>query len=154
MEQVCLSIKFPIKYIEYKVKAVKSCQWAIPEKRAKQGVLRTYFSECPPSPPPPHGIFYFSFYPWKFQTKPGSSHRNSTKLCYIPQKFQGQIPRLLEIHHYFFLLICGNSTLFLINPCKFHMLFFQYPLEIPYLNPPHPLLVFFWNSPIQNQTIS
>ena len=37
--------------------------------------------------------------------------------------FKGQNPRPLEIPHHFFLVILGNSTQFLINPGKFHMLF-------------------------------
>ena len=51
----------------------------------------------------------------------------------------------LEFPHYFFLVILGNFTLFLIKPCKFHMLFLWYPWKFHILNP--PCLDFFWNSP-------
>ena len=74
-----------------------------------------------------HQKWYFSFfyllYPWKFQTKQGSTPGYSTKLCQNPQKLQGQKQRPLEIPHYFFLVTLGNSTSLLINPLKFHMLF-------------------------------
>ena len=71
----------------------------------------------------PLEFFIFLLYPWKFQTKQSSAHGYSTKLCQIPWKFQGQKQKPLEIPHYFFLVTLGNSTLFLINPWKFHMLF-------------------------------
>ena len=38
-----------------------------------------------------------------------------------------------------------NSTSFLINPWKFHMLFLWYPWKFHFLNP--TCLFFFWNSP-------
>ena len=40
-------------------------------------------------------------------------------------------PRPLEIPHYFYVVTVENSTSFLINPWKFHMLS-VIPLEIPY----------------------
>ena len=73
-------------------------QQAIPEKKKNRGKgrLRTYVFEKTP------GIFRFLFYPWKFQTKQGITPRNSTKLCYTPQKFQGLKPtRPIEIQHGF-----------------------------------------------------
>ena len=40
-----------------------------------------------------------------------------------------EILRPLEIPHDFFLIAPGNSPQFLINPWKFHLLFFQYPCK-------------------------
>ena len=66
------------------------------KKNRGKGRLRTYVFEKAP------GIFRFLFYPWKFQTKQGITPRNSTKLCYTPQKFQGLKPtRPMEIQHGF-----------------------------------------------------
>ena len=76
-------------------------------------------------------------------------------------KFQGQKQRPLEIPHNFFLITLGNSTLFLINLWKYHMLFLSYPWKFHMLNTPCPppatppphhhthtlCLDFFWNSP-------
>ena len=87
-----------------------------------------------------------------FQTKQSSTLGYSTKLCKIPWKFQGQKQRLPEIPHYSFLVTLGNSTLFIINPWKFHMLFLWYPWKLHILNivKPHPFLFdFFWNSPLE-----
>ena len=84
--------------------------WAIPEK-SKHGGLRIYVFGNPLE------FFIFLLYPWKFQTKQSSAHGYSTKLCQIPWKFQGQKQRSLEIPHYFFLVILGNSTSFLIMLC-------------------------------------
>ena len=84
------------------------------KKKKLTGGLRTYLILC------------FFLYPWKFQTKQSFSPRNSTKLRYTTQKFKGLKPRPLEILHNFFLIILGNSTLFLIKPWKFYLLFLQY----------------------------
>ena len=46
-----------------------------------------------------------------------------------------------------------NSTLFVINPLKFHLLFFQYLWKFHILSYPLPCLVFFWNSPLCCHTI-
>ena len=93
--------------------------------------------------------FIFLLYPWKFHTKQSSTPGYSTKLCQIPWNFQGQKQIPLEIPHYFFLVTLGNSTSFLINPWKFHMLFLGYHWEFHILNSPPPLgLDFLWNSPI------
>ena len=54
-----------------------------------------------------------------------------TSKCAIPEKIQTGNP--------------WNSTSFLINPWKFHMLFLWYPWKFHFLNP--PCLGFFWNSP-------
>ena len=66
--------------------------------------------------------------------------RNSTKLCYTPQKIYGLKPRPLEIPHDFFLIpwliTPGNSMLFLINPWNVHLLFLQYPQKFHILNSP------------------
>ena len=66
----------------------------------------------------PPVIFHFFTLSLKFQTKQSSSPGNSTKLCQISWKFQGQKPRPLEIPHYFFLVTFANSTSFLINPWR------------------------------------
>ena len=50
----------------------------------------------------------------------------------------------LEISHEFFLVSLGNSTLFLINPWKFCMLFLEYSWKFYFLTlPPHPPCLFF-----------
>ena len=105
----------------------------------------TYFFEKPLE------FFILLLYPWKFQTKQSFTSGNSTKLCYILWKLQAQKPRPKtkrpgEITHCFFLVTPGNSTSFLINPWKFHMLFRWYSWKLHILNP--PCLVFFWNSPL------
>ena len=47
----------------------------------------------------------------------GFTRRNSTKLCYTPQKFQGlKLRPALDILHDFFLITPGYSTLLLISP--------------------------------------
>ena len=60
----------------------------------------------------PPGIFHLFTLPWKFQIKQNSTPGYSTKT-----------PR--------------NSTSFLINPWKFHMLFLWYPWKFHILNPPN-----------------
>ena len=99
--------------------------------------------------------FFFLLYSWKFKTKQSSTPGNSTKLGWMPWKFQGQKPRplalSLEILHYFFLVTLGNATLFLISLWKFHkfhMLFLWDPWKVHIFNPPPVCLFFFWNSPI------
>ena len=52
---------------------------------------------------------------------------------------------VLEIPH-FLLVTLGNSTLFLINLWKFHMLFLWYSWKFHILKP--LCLFFFWNSPL------
>ena len=60
---------------------------------------------------------------------------------------QGPKPRLLFWKfHIFFLVTLGNSTLFLINLWKFHMLFLWYSWKFHILKP--LCLFFFWNSPL------
>ena len=85
----------------------------------------------------PWNFSFFKLYRQKFQTKPSSTPGYSKKLHYIPWKFQDQKQRPLEIPH-FFLVTLGNSTSFLINRLKFHMLSLWYPLQIPYPQPPPP----------------
>ena len=90
-----------------------------------------------PPPLPPPGIFYFFTRPLKFPEKilnPWIFH----KIVLNPGKFQDQKQRPLEIPHYFFLVTLGNSTLFLFDPWKFHMLFLWYPWKFHILNPPSP----------------
>ena len=93
------------------------------------------------------GVWGYTFLktPWNFSFcyfTPGNSRQNKAQPLDIPQicvrslwKFQGQKQRPLEIPHYFFLGNHGNSTSFLINPWKFHMLFLWYPLKFHILNP-------------------
>ena len=99
-------------------------------RKKKQEGFRTYFFENPP------GIFRFFTLLWKIKTKQGFIPTNSTKLCYTPQKFYCLKPRPLEIPHDFFLITPGNSTLFLINPWKIHLLFLQSPYKVHMLNTP------------------
>ena len=54
-------------------------------------------------------------HPWKF-------HKFLLATSIGNSKTKNQNP-WLEIPHYFFLVTLGNSTLFLINPWKFYMLF-------------------------------
>ena len=63
-------------------------------------------------------------------------------LLEIPRQKQ----KTLEILSYFFLVTLGNSTSFLINPWKFHMLFPWYPWKFHILN--LLFLDFFLNSPL------
>ena len=95
--------------------------------------------------------FFFLLYSWKFKTKQSSTPGNSTKLGWMPWKFQGQKPRplalSLEILHYFFLVTLGNATLFLISLWKFHkfhMLFLWDPWKVHIFNPP-PVCFFFFS---------
>ena len=100
--------------------------------------------------------------PWKFGaiialSSPPLGFRATVKLSEAFLHDESSITKggyesaiVLEIPLYFFLITLGNSTLILINPWKFHMLFFWYPWKFhwyPRLNP--PCLNFFWNSPIQ-----
>ena len=90
-------------------------------------------------------IFHFTF---------GNSSQNKLSPLEIPQncvitlwKFQGQKPKPMEIPHDFFLNTFRNSTLFLIEPQNFHMLFLQHYWKCHVLNPTSPLcLDFLWNS--------
>ena len=100
------------------------------QKKNKKGELRTYFSETSPLE-----LLGFLLYPWKFQTKQSFTPRNSTKLCYTPQKFQDLKPKPLGIPHDFIFITPGNSMLFFINPWKFHLLFLQYPWKFHILSP-------------------
>ena len=99
------------------------------QKKSKQAGLRIYFFENP------HGIFQFLTLLLEVSDKTKLNPWIFHKLCLIPCKFQGQKQRPLEIPHYFFLVTLGNSTSFLINPWKFHMLFLWYPWKFHILNP-------------------
>ena len=80
----------------------QTLEWAIP-KKIKTGGLRIYFCEnCP-------GIFHFFTLSLEI---PDKTKLYSTVLA----RSQGQKQRPMEISHYFFLVILGNSTSFLINP--------------------------------------
>ena len=82
----------------------------------------------------------FSF----FYFTPGNSRQNKAHpwkfhkflLDSLDWKFQGPKLGPLEIPHYFFLITLRNSTSFLINPLKFHMLFLWYLRKFHILNPP------------------
>ena len=80
-------------------------------------------------------------YPWKFQTKHKASPLETSQNCvtHLGNLKTGLKPRPL-IPYDFLLIIPGNSTLFLINPWKIHLLS-SIPLEIPYSQP--RLFVFF-----------
>ena len=99
------------------------------QKKSKQGVgvgLRIYCFECPF----PWNFSFFLLYPWKI---PDNTKLNpwiagySTKLWQISCNFLGKKQRPLEIPYYFFSVTLGNSTSFLINPWKFHMIFLRCP---------------------------
>ena len=62
---------------------------------------------------------FFYFTPW-------NSRQNKAQIMDISQDFHKISQRPLEIPHYLFLVTLGNSTLLLINPCKFCMLFLWY----------------------------
>ena len=84
------------------------------------GGLRIYFCENSPE------IFHFFTLLLEI---PGKTKINSwifhkiVLAIQIPWKFQGQKQRPVEIPHYFFFVTLGNSTSFLINTQKFHVLF-------------------------------
>ena len=111
-------------------------------------MLRTYFFESPP------GIFQFFTLPLEIPDETKLQPRKFHKFffCYISWKSQGQTPRRLEIPDYLFLVTLWNSTSFLINPWKFHMLFLWYPWRFHILNP--TCLIFFWNSPFSAEDIT
>ena len=107
-------------------------------KKCKQGCWGYYFLKTPP--------LNFSF----FYFTPSNSRQSKAQPLDITQncirsKSKDQKQRPQEIPHYFLLVIFGNSTLFLINPWKFHMLFLWYPWKCHILK--LPCLDFFWNSP-------
>ena len=90
------------------------------QKKSKQGRLRIYFLENPP------GIFHFLTLsleiPDKTKLNPLIFH--TIVLASIPVVRNPTIPKTeTPGNSTFFLGHRGNSTLFLINPWKFHMLF-------------------------------
>ena len=107
-------------------------KWAIPEKNKKgtgRGgeVLRTN----------PLEFLSFLLYPRKFQNKTSPHPPHKTVLYSLEiLRPKTKTPGLLEIPHDFFLITPGNSSLFLSNPWKFHLLFLQYPQKFHILNPP------------------
>ena len=103
--------------------------------------------------PPPLEFFIFLLYPWKFQAKQSSTPGNPqiflTSLG--NSKVKNQETKTPGNSTNFSLVALGNSTSFLINPWKFHMLFVWYHCKFHILNPPAPsppCLFFFWNSPM------
>ena len=108
-------------------------------RKKPNGGLKAYFFEPVP------GIFHFFTLPQgnsRQKAPPWKVHRFLLDPVEIPN------PKLLEIPHYFFLVTLGNSTSFLMNPWKFHMLFLWLLLEIPYSQP--PVCLFFRDSPMIN----
>ena len=109
------------------------------KKKTNRGGWGYTFLKTPP------GIFYLFTWLLKFLDK---------KLN--PWIFHKIALNPWEIPHYFFLVTLGNSTLFLIDPWKSHMLFLWYPGKFHILTPPPPLfhppcLGFFWNSPFKSR---
>ena len=84
------------------------------------------------------GIFHFFTLPLeipdKTQLKPWIFRKIVLDLLEVPRP-KTKTPGL-EILHYFFLITLGNSTSFLINPCKFHMLFLWHPWKFQILKLP------------------
>ena len=127
------------------------------QKKSKQGrgggVWEDTFLKSP--------LNFFLIYHWKLQTKQSSKPLDIPQNCVILDPLEIPKPKtktlenstfFLGAHHPF-----GNSTWFLINPWKFHMLFLWYPwkfrmlfLWYPWkfhtLDPPCRL-DFFWNGP-------
>ena len=101
-------------------------------KRGEWGGLRIYFFEKP--------LEFFIFFtlpleiPDKTQLKPWIFRKIVLDLLEV-RRPKTKTPGL-EILHYFFLITLGNSTSFLINPCKFHMLFLWHPWKFHILKPP------------------
>ena len=89
----------------------------------------------------PWKFFCFSLYPLKFQAKRSSTPENLVKLCnYVTslRNFKSKNLRPLEISHEFFLVFLGNSTLLLINPWKFCVLFLECSWKFYILAAPSP----------------
>ena len=95
--------------------------WAIPGKIQAEGIEDILFWKRPLK------FLDLSLYPWKFQTKWRFTPGNSTKSCYTHWNFQGQKPRPMEIPHYFFLIMPGNSNSFLLTPGVSRFYFFNPP---------------------------
>ena len=87
----------------------------------------------------PLEFFIFLIYPWDFQNKAKLNPSIFHKIVLVPiWKFQCHWPkRQTTGNSTLFLLapLLRNSTSFLINPWKFHMLFLWYPWKFPILNP-------------------
>ena len=106
----------------------QTLEWAIPKKNQTGELEDILLWKLP---------WNFSF----FYFTPGNSRQNKVQPLDIPQNCARSlgIPRpKTKIHgnSTFFLVTLGNSTLFLINPLKFHMLFLWYPWKLHILNPP------------------
>ena len=122
-----------------KISFANSCtgKWAIPEK--KLNGLRIYlFKKFA-------GIFHFFTLPLEIPDK-------TAQPLDIPQNCVRSLGNsktkrkdTLEIPHYFFLVTLGNTTSFLINARKFHMLFLWYPWNRG------AVCFFFWNSPLHTE---
>ena len=133
--------------------STKSCYttWlGLFQKKSKQGKSSGYIF-LNPSPLPPWNFSFFYF-------TPGNSRQNKVQPLDIPQNCVKSLGNSKAKNkdsrkfHITFLVTLGNSTLFIINPWKFHMLFLWYPWKLHILNivKPHPFLFdFFWNSPLE-----
>ena len=106
--------------VPYRTKSIAS-EWAIPEKKHTEGLSLTYYFEK-------KADFFFVFLGTVPLEIPGKTKLHPQKfgkiMCVTSLKnFQAKKPRPLENSHEFFLVSLRNSTLFLINPWKFCMLF-------------------------------
>ena len=111
--KICLEILF----ICCPAHDVNKPQNGLFQKKFKQGRLRIYFCEnCP-------AIFHFFTLSLEIPDKTKLNHWIFHKIVLDPLKIPGPKTRPMEIPHYFFLVTLRNSTSFLINPQKFHLLF-------------------------------
>ena len=114
------------------------CHIGLFQKKDKQG-MRIYFFEKKQKT-----LEFSSFllYPWKCQAKQIFTPGHSGNLCLTPWLGESKVkiqPRrsIWKLHI--------NSTSFLINPWKFHMLFLQYPWKFYILT-----LLFFFSGIAEN----
>ena len=101
----------------------------------------------------PPGIFHFFTLTLKIPDKTKLSSWIFHNIVLDPLEVSRPKIKTPVIPHYFFLVTLGNSTSFLINPWKFHMLFLWYHWKFHILNParlpsPPSVSFFFWNSPL------
>ena len=118
-------------------------EWAFPEKCKLGGWGHTFLKKT---------LDFFGIFSVHLEIPDKTKLHPSKfgKLVYVTfvRNSKAKKPRPLEISHEFFLDSLGNSTLFLINPWKFCMLFLEYLLEILYSHHPPLCLDLFWNSAI------
>ena len=112
-----------------------SLKWAIPEKiKEMEGGIGL------------RKPLKFLAYPWKSRTKQSFTPGNSTKLCYHALEAPWPKTKTPGNSTWFFLITPRKFSSFLFDHLNFHILFLQYPWEIP-CPKPH-CLDFFWNSPM------